>query len=47
MFGGDRLAREIDQPNPRVWLPLIRERRLRDSSEKDYTADAEAINASA
>ena len=46
MFAGHRLAREIDQPNPRVWLPLIRERRLRDSSEKDYLANAGAIIAS-
>ena len=46
MFAGHRLAREIDQPNPRVWLPLIRERRLRDSSEKDYLANADAIIAS-
>jgi hypothetical protein len=46
MFARHRLAREIDQPNPRVWLPLIRERRLRDSGENDYVADAYAINAS-
>ncbi|MGJ3558562.1 hypothetical protein ACR6C2_04755 [Streptomyces sp. INA 01156] len=46
MFAGHRLAREIDQPNPCVWLPPVQERRLSDADDNDCSANADAIIAS-
>ncbi len=43
VFSGHRLAREIDSPDPTVPLPFIRERRLINSVEADYTLDSDAI----
>lgn len=44
IFSGHRLAREIDSPDPDDWRPIIRERRLKDSSEADYTLDAASLS---
>ena len=38
VFDGHRLAREIDQPNPKVPLPFIRERRTLTWADDDYDA---------
>jgi dimethylamine/trimethylamine dehydrogenase len=43
VFEGHRLAREIDSPHPDYPLPYIRERRLIDSSEDDFTLDSATI----
>jgi dimethylamine/trimethylamine dehydrogenase len=40
VFSGHRLAREIDSPDPSVPLPFIRERRLVDPSEGDYSLES-------
>jgi dimethylamine/trimethylamine dehydrogenase len=37
-FDGHRLAREIDSPDPSRPLPMIRERRVLDSTEEDFDA---------
>ena len=46
VFSGHRLAREIDSDDPATPLPFIRERRLLDSVEDDYTLDAGAMQPS-
>ena len=43
VFEGHRLAREIDSANPAFPLPFIRERRIINSTEADYTLDSETI----
>ncbi|HWI75304.1 MAG TPA: FAD-dependent oxidoreductase, partial [Baekduia sp.] len=43
IFSGHRLAREIDSPDPDQWRPIIRERRLRGSTEADYTLGAPSL----
>ena len=43
VFEGHRLAREIDSPNPDYPLPFIRERRLLDATEDDFTLDSPTI----
>jgi len=43
IFAGHRLAREIDSADPSVPLPFIRERRLYDSTEKDFTLGAASL----
>jgi dimethylamine/trimethylamine dehydrogenase len=47
VFSGHRLAREIDSGDPAIPLPFIRERRLINSVEADYTLDSEAIRTGA
>jgi len=42
-FSGTRLAREFDADNPDQHKPFIRERRLINSTEKDYQLDAETL----
>ena len=43
VFSGHRLAREFDAPDPAVALPFIRERRLLDPRDDDYTLSGAAI----
>ncbi|MCY3584377.1 MAG: FAD-dependent oxidoreductase [Acidimicrobiaceae bacterium] len=43
VFSGHRLAREFDSPDPAVALPFIRERRLLDADEDDYTLSSASI----
>ncbi len=43
VFSGHRLAREIDEENPDEPLPFIRERRIVNSTEADYTLDSLAL----
>jgi len=43
VFEGHRLAREIDSPHPGHPLPYIRERRLINATESDYTLDSATI----
>jgi len=43
VFSGHRLAREIDCANPHDPQPYIRERRLLDASELDFTFDGPAM----
>ena len=43
VFEGHRLAREIDSPNPDYPLPFIRERRLLNATEDDFTLDSPTI----
>jgi dimethylamine/trimethylamine dehydrogenase len=43
VFEGHRLAREIDSPHPEHPLPYIRERRLINATESDYTLDSATI----
>lgn len=40
VFSGHRLAREIDTPHPSVPLPFIRERRLLDPGDGDYSLES-------
>jgi dimethylamine/trimethylamine dehydrogenase len=42
VFSGHRLAREIDSPNPAEPQPYIRERRLLNADETDFTRDGPA-----
>ncbi|MEU2286802.1 FAD-dependent oxidoreductase [Streptomyces sp. NPDC013178] len=42
VFSGHRLAREIDSANPAEPLPYIRERRLLNASETDFSFDGSA-----
>jgi dimethylamine/trimethylamine dehydrogenase len=44
VFSGHRLAREIDSANPDEPLPYIRERRLLDASEVDFTFAGPALS---
>jgi dimethylamine/trimethylamine dehydrogenase len=44
IFSGHRLAREIDSDNPDDPLPYIRERRLVDADDSDFTFSGAAIS---
>lgn len=44
IFSGHRLAREIDSADPRNPKPFIRERRLLDADELDFTFDGPALS---
>ncbi|MGE3595985.1 MAG: FAD-dependent oxidoreductase [Dehalococcoidia bacterium] len=43
VFEGHRLAREIDSADPETPLPFIRERRIINATELDYTLDSPTI----
>lgn len=44
IFHAHRLAREIDSPNPATPLPFIRERRLVNGDERDFTLEGRSIH---